>query len=173
MFITLQAVFWGILAVFLFSTIHASSQPLHIRSQWNNGIAGYFLVSPSLLGKGWTATITCDKEIDQIEVYMYVVFHVIVWYTCMSSVMLLYEIHVCRLSCCMVYTYVVFHFVVWYTTIHVCRLSCCCMVYMCVVYHVVVWYMLMSSSMLLNDIHVCRLSCCCMEYMFVVCHVVV
>jgi hypothetical protein len=52
----------------LLSFVGGTPQPLHLRNEWNAGIDGYFLVPPSLQGKGWMATITCDKSVKQLEV---------------------------------------------------------------------------------------------------------
>ncbi|XP_061196701.1 uncharacterized protein LOC133204978 [Saccostrea echinata] len=48
---------------------YGTPQPLHLRNEWNTGIDGYFIVKPSLLGKGWEATISCDRDIGQLEIW--------------------------------------------------------------------------------------------------------
>ncbi|XP_078336970.1 uncharacterized protein LOC144626568 [Crassostrea virginica] len=58
-----------LVAVGVFPTTDAAPEPLHIKNQWNTGLDAYFLVPLSLVGHGWTATITCDRAIDQFEIW--------------------------------------------------------------------------------------------------------
>ncbi|XP_078336969.1 uncharacterized protein LOC111132482 [Crassostrea virginica] len=58
-----------LVVVAVFPITDAAPEPLHIKNQWNTGLDAYFLVPPSLVGHGWTATITCDRAIDQFEIW--------------------------------------------------------------------------------------------------------
>ena len=63
-----------LVAVGVFPITDAAPEPLHIKNQWNTGLDAYFLVPPSLVGHGWTATITCDRTVDQFQVIVNSIF---------------------------------------------------------------------------------------------------